>query len=137
MDNPDLTKAKELQGDMAQGSQQEVQQDNALAQGAQPVPGGEAQPMPPPGGPAAHAKQPGSFLQTRNRGASASVMSDMRWQPKLNPKVAARIKQFEKPLLPGTTPATNDPATTTVVKNPQTPVTASMRTAQDLIEEIG
>ena len=134
MDNPDLTKAKELQQDMQQGSQQEVQQDNAMAQGAQPVPGGEGQPMPPPGGPAGHAKQPGSFLQTRNRGASASVMDDMRWQPKLNPKVAARIKQFEKPLLPGTQPATNDPATTTVVKNPQTPVTAAMRTAQDLIE---
>ena len=102
MDNPDLTKARELQGDMAQGSEQAIQQDNALAQGAQPVPGGEAQPMPPPGGPAGHPKQPGSFLQTRNRGASASVMGDMRWQPKLNPKVAARIKQFEKPLLPGT-----------------------------------
>jgi hypothetical protein len=137
MDNPDLTKARELQGDMQQGSNAEVQQDNEMAQGAQPsqpVPGGEAQPMPPPGGPAPHAKQPGSFLQTRNRGASASVMGDMRWQPKLNPKVAARIKQFEKPLLPGTTPATNDPATTTVVKNPQKPVTAAMRNAQDLIE---
>jgi hypothetical protein len=134
MDNPDLTKAKELQGDMAQGSEQQVQQDDAMAHGAQPVPGGEAQPMPPPGGPAGHAKQPGSFLQTRNRGASASVMGDMRWQPKLNPKVAARIKQFEKPLLPGTTPASNDPATTTVVKNPQRPVTAAARTAQDLIE---
>lgn len=125
-DNPDLTKAKELQGDMAQGSQAEVQQDNALAEGAQP--------MPPPGGPASHAKQPGSFLQTRNSGASAQITSDMRWQPKLNPKVAARIKQFEKPLLSGTTPATNDPATTTVVKDPQKPVTAAMRTAQDLIE---
>jgi hypothetical protein len=134
MDNPDLTKAKELQGDMAQGSQQEVQQDNAMAQGAQPVPGGEAQQMPPAGGPAPHAKQPGSFLQTRNRGASVSVMGDMRWQPKLNPKVAARIKQHEQPLLPGTTPATNDPATTTVVKSPQKPVTAAMRNAQDLIE---
>lgn len=138
MDNPDLTKAKELQQDMQQGSQAEVQEDNALAQGAQPPgqPTGaqEGQPMPPPGGPAPHAKQPGSFLQTRNSGASASVMGDMRWQPKLNPKVAARIKQFEKPLLPGTTPATNDPATTTVVKNPQKPVTAAMRTAQDLIE---
>jgi len=136
MDNPDLTKAKELQGDMAQGSEQQVQQDNAEAQGAQPqpIPGGEGQPMPPPGGPAAHGKQPGSFLQTRNRGASAQITSDMRWQPKLNPKVAARIKQFEKPLLPGTGPATNDPATTTVVKSPQRPVTATMRTAQDLIE---
>lgn len=137
MDNPDLTKAKELQGDMAQGSQQEVQQDNALAQGTQPappVPAPGAQPAPPPGGPASHPKQPGSFLQARNSGASASVMGDMRWAPKLNPKVAARIKQFEKPLLPGTTPASNDPATTTVVKNPQTPVTASMQTAQDLIE---
>jgi hypothetical protein len=61
-------------------------------------------------------------------------MGDMRWQPKLNPKVAARIKQFEKPLLPGTAPATNDPVTTTVVKNPQKPVTAAMRNAQDLIE---
>lgn len=134
MDNPDLTKAKELQGDMAQGSQQQVQQDDAMAQGAQPVPGGEAQQMPPAGGPAPHAKQPGSFLQTRNRGASVSVMGDMRWQPKLNPKVAARIKQHEQPLLPGTTPATNDPATTTVVKSPQRPVTAAARTAQDLIE---
>lgn len=136
MDNPDLTKARELQGDMAQGSEQQVQQDNAEAQGTQPqpVPGGEAQPMPPPGGPAGHAKQPGSFLQTRNRGASARITSDMRWQPKLNPKMAARIKQFEQPLLPGATPATNDPAITTVVKNPQKPVTASMRTAQDLIE---
>jgi hypothetical protein len=134
MDNPDLTKAKELQQDMQQGSQQEVQQDNAMARGAQPIPNSEGQPMPPPGGPAAHAKQPGSFLQTRNRGASASVMDDMRWQPKLNPKVAARIKQFEKPLLPGTAPATNDPATTTVVKNPQKPITAAMRNAQDLIE---
>jgi hypothetical protein len=126
MDNPDLTKAKELQGDMAQGSEQQVQQDNAEAQGAQP--------MPPPGGPASHTQQPGSYLQTRNSGASASITSDMRWQPKLNPKVAARIKQFERPLLPGTTPATNDPAETTVVKSPQKPVTASMRTAQDLIE---
>ena len=135
MDNPDLTKAKELQGDMAQGSQNEVQQDNAMAQGAQPVPEqAQGQPAPPPGGPQPNAKQPGSFLQTRKSGTSTSVMGDMRWQPKLNPKVAARIKQFEKPLLPGTTPATNDPATTTVVKNPQTPVTASMRTAQDLIE---
>lgn len=136
MDNPDLTKAKELQGDMAQGSEQQVQQDNAEAQGAQPqpIPGGEGQPMPPPGGPAGHAKQPGSFLQTRNRGVSAQITSDMRWQPKLNPKVAARIKQFEKPLLPGTTTATNDPATTTAVKSPQRPVTATMRTAQDLIE---
>jgi hypothetical protein len=137
MDNPDLTKAKELRGDDAQASEQNVQQDNAMAQGEQPpqaIPGGEAQPMPPPGGPAGHPKQPGSFLQTRNTSASASVMGDMRWQPKLNPKVAARIKTFEKPLLPGTQPATNDPATTTVVKNPQTPVTAAMRTAQDLIE---
>ena len=134
MDNPDLTKAKELQGDMAQGSEQAVQQDNAMAQGAQPVPGGEGQPMPPPGGPAPHAKQPGSFLQTRNRGASASVMGDMRWQPKLDPKVAARIKQFEKPLLPGTAPATNEPQEVVVTKSPQKPVTAAMRTAQDLIE---
>jgi len=135
MDNPDLTKARELQGDMAQGSQQEVQQDNAMAQGAQPpTQPTQGQPAPPPGGPQPHAKQPGSFLQTRKSGTSTSVMSDMRWQPKLNPKVAARIKQFEKPLLGGTAPATNDPVTTTVVKNPQKPVTASMRTAQDLIE---
>lgn len=136
MDNPDLTKAKELQGDMAQGSEQQIQQDNAEAQGAQPqpIPGGEGQPMPPPGGPAAHAKQPGSFLQTRNRGASAQITSDMRWQPKLNPKVAARIKQFEKPLLPGSTPASNDPQEVVVTKSPKKPVTAAMRTAQDLIE---
>lgn len=136
MNNPDLTKAKELQGDMAAGSEQQVQQDNAEAQGAQPqpIPGGEGQRMPPPGGPAGHAKQPGSFLQTRNRGASAQITSDMRWQPKLNPKVAARIKQFEKPLLPGTGPVANDPAITTVVKSPQRPVTATIRTAQDLIE---
>lgn len=129
MDNPDLTKAKELQNDMEKGSQQEVQQDNAAAQGLE-----GSQPMPPPGGPAPHAKQPGSFLQTRNTSTSAQVTSDMRWQPKLNPKVAARIKQFEQPLLSGTTPATNDPASTTVVKSPQKPVTAAMRTAQDLIE---
>ena len=129
MDNPDLTKAKELQNDMEQGSQQEVQQDNAAAHGL-----GGGQPMPPPGGPQPHAKQPGSFLQTRNTNTSAQVTSDMRWQPKLNPKVAARIKQFEQPLLPGTSAATNDPATTTVVKSPQKPVTAAMRTAQDLIE---
>ena len=134
MDNPDLTKAKELQGDMAQGSEQAVQQDAAMAQGAQPPAPAEGQPMPPPGGPAPHAKQPGSFLQTRNRGASASVMGDMRWQPKLDPKVAARIKQFEKPLLPGSTPATNEPQEVVVTKSPQKPVTAAMRTAQDLIE---
>ena len=104
-DNPDLTKARELQGDMQQGSQAEVQQDNSEAQGGgQPMPG--AQPMPPAGGP---APKPGSFLQTRNRGASASVMGDMRWQPKLTPAVAAQI-QAKKP------------------------VTAAMRNAQDLIE---
>lgn len=128
MDNPDLTKAKELQHDMAQGSQEQIQEDNALAQGTQ------SQPMPPPGGPAPRDKQPGSFLQTRNINTSAQITSDMRWQPKLNPKVAARIKHLEKPLLPGTAPASNDPVTTTVVKNPQKPVTAAMRTAQDLIE---
>ena len=104
-DNPDLTKARELQGDMQQGSQAEVQQDNSEAQGGgQPMPG--AQPMPPAGGP---APKPGSFLQTRNRGASASVMGDMRWQPKLTPAVAAQIQAGK-------------------------PVTAAMRTAQNLIE---
>ncbi len=131
MDNPDLTKAKELQGDVEQASQQNVQEDDSMVQ-HQGEPQG--QPMPPVGGPQSHPKQPGSFLQTRNRGASASVMGDMRWQPKLNPKTAARIKQFEKPLLPGTTPASNDPQEVVVTKSPQKPVTAAMRTAQDLIE---
>jgi hypothetical protein len=135
MDNPDLTKAQELQGADQQAAGQNVQQDvmgipsepsaaaNAFGQGGAPV------------APHPHAgQQPGSFLQTRNRGASASVMSDMRWQPKLNPKVAARIKRFEKPLTPSTKPATNDPVHVTVTKNPQKPVTAAMRNAQDLIE---
>ena len=131
MDNPDLTKAKELQGDTEQASQKNVQEDDSMVQHqAEP----QGQPMPPVGGPQSHPKQPGSFLQTRNTSASASVMGDMRWQPKLNPKVAARIKQFEKPLLPGTTPATNDPQEVVVTKSPQKPVTAAMRTAQDLIE---
>ncbi len=129
MDNPDLTKAQELQGDMAQGSEQEVQQDNALAQGAET-------PAAPSAEPAGHAppKQEGSFLTARNSAASASVMGDMRWQPKLNPKVAARINQQERPIKTTTKPATNEPVTTTVVKNPAKPVTATMRTAQDLIE---
>ena len=131
MDNPDLTKAKELQNDTEQASQKNVQEDDSMVQ-HQGEPQG--QPMPPPGGPQSHPKQPGSFLQTRNTSASASVMSDMRWQPKLNPKVAARIKHFEKPLLPGKTPASNEPQEVVVTKNPQKPVTAAMRTAQDLIE---
>lgn len=131
MDNPDLTKAKELQGDVEQASEKNVQEDDSMVQHQEEPQG---QPMPPVGGPQSHPKQPGSFLQTRNRGASASVMGDMRWQPKLNPKAAARIKQFEKPLLPSTTPATNDPQEVVVTKSPQKPVTAAMRTAQDLIE---
>jgi len=124
--NPDLARAQELQQAMEQGAQGQVDQDLAESQGQQPAPA--------PGGPAPTQRQPGSFLQTRNRGASASVMGDMRWQPKLNPKLAARIKQFEKPLLPGSPPASNDPATTQIVKSPQKPVTAAMQTAQDLIE---
>lgn len=131
MDNPDLTKAKELQGDDQQASQKNVQEDDSMVQHEEEPQG---QPMPPAGGPQSHPKQPGSFLQTRNTSASAGVMGDMRWQPKLNPKVAARIKQFEKPLLPGTTPASNDPQEVVVTKSPQKPVTAAMRTAQDLIE---
>jgi hypothetical protein len=131
MDNPDLTKAKELQGDDQQAAQKNVQEDDSMVQHQEEPQG---QPMPPAGGPQSHPKQPGSFLQTRNTSASASVMGDMRWQPKLNPRVAARIKQFEKPLLPGTTPASNDPQEVVVTKSPQKPVTAAMRTAQDLIE---
>jgi hypothetical protein len=61
-------------------------------------------------------------------------MGDMRWQPKLNPRLAARIKQFEKPLIPGSPPASNEPTDVTVVKSPQKPVTAAMHRAQDLIE---
>lgn len=131
MDNPDLTKAKELQGDDQQAAQKNVQEDDSMVQHQEEPQG---QPMPPAGGPQSHPKQPGSFLQTRNTSASASVMGDMRWQPKLNPRVATRIKQFEKPLLPGTTPASNDPQEVVVTKSPQKPVTAAMRTAQDLIE---
>ena len=57
MDNPDLTKAKELQGDTEQAAQQNVQEDDSMVQHQEEPQG---QPMPPAGGPQSHPKQPGS-----------------------------------------------------------------------------
>lgn len=124
-DNPDLEKAQQIQQDMQEGGNVTIQQDNAMAAGEQGQPQGPDEP-----------KQPGSLLQqkTRNPQPTASVMSDMRWQPKLNPRLAGRINQSEKPLSTSGQPATNEPTTETVTSNPQKPVTSAMKTAQDMIE---
>lgn len=120
LDNPDLNKAQELNQDFEQGDDQTIQNDNAAAAGAPPQP---------------QAQQQGSYLQqARKQPATARVISDMRWSPKINPKVAGRINQSERPIKTTPQPATNEPTTETVTSNPTKPVTSAMQTAQGLIE---
>jgi intein/homing endonuclease len=115
--NPDLTRAKEIQQEMQQGDM-EASQPQQPEQG---IPSPQEQP-----------KQPGSYLQkkTRNPMSTASVMSDMRWQP----KISARINKGERPIKQTSKPATNEPTTEIVTSNPITPVTSAMKTAQELID---
>ncbi len=127
LDNPDLQKAQELQQAQDIGSQNTVNQN---LQGAEM---GGGPPAPPEGQQAPHGGHGGPGAGAVNSLATAAVMGDMRWSPKLDAKTAAKINHLERPIKTGKKPATNDPAHPTVIKSPQRPVTSGMRTAQDLI----
>lgn len=127
-DNPDLEKAKKIEEEMKQGDEEAaIPADSASApgedignQGAPPAAQGQ--------------KQPGSYLQqTRNSQPTASVKGDMRWTPKVHPKVAARINQIEKPIKATSQAATNEPTNATVTSDQTQPVTAAMLTARHLM----
>lgn len=129
--NPDLQKAQQIEEEMKEKDMAAAGQGGAPETGPQGMQEGIE-------GPGVQ-NQPGSFLQqkTRNQGPTASVMSEMRWEPKLDPRVAARINQHEQPVRTTSKPATNEPVKETVTKDQTKPVTSSvtptMRTAQQLI----
>lgn len=131
-DNPDLTKAKGIEEEMKEN-------DNVVV----PPEGGDtsAEPDLQGGAPAQPAqKQPGTFLEqkTRNVAPTASVKSDMKWEPKVNPRVAGRVNKSERPLSGTNQPATNEPTKQVVIGDQAKPVTSSftpaMLTARNLIE---
>jgi len=133
-DNPDLNKAQEIKQKMRQDDEALVQSPEGSPEnvGNQGMPQGPDTQMPDQ----THEQGGGggSFMQTRNRVPTASVMSEMRWAPAIDSKLAGRINQFEQPIQATKKPATNQPANPAVVKNPTKPVTAAMRTAQELIQ---
>jgi hypothetical protein len=136
MGNPDLEKAKKVREEAAEHDEQEE-----LNPAPESPPGSVPQPQPggaPVGqeenGPQHHQHPPaGSFLQTRNRQPTGAVMSEMRWAPRIDEKLAGRINKQEVPIK-GTPAPTGQPTQVTVVKSPTQPVTAAMRNAQELIQ---
>jgi hypothetical protein len=135
-DNPDLTKAKEIQQEFKDADAESLtvpdEEGGPPPEGA-PAPGGGS---PPSSG----APQPGSFMQqhARNSGLTASLINEMHWIPELHPRVAARINQNERPIRQTQKPATNEPNQEKVVSDQDKPVTSSvtptMLTAQTLIQ---
>lgn len=120
-DNPNLEKAKLRDEALEMGGGQTTVPEDADAEN---------------GAPAQGATQPGSFLQAekaKKSGPPAGVMSSMRWEPKLNPKVAGKINQIERPVRPVSRPVTDEP-NETVTSDPGHPVTSAFRTAQDMIQ---
>lgn len=88
-DNPDLQKADQIHQEMQQNDEAMVQQPQGSPEniGNQGPPQGPGQPQ--PGQP--QQKLPGSFMQARNPRPTASVMSEMRWAPVLDSKLASEI----------------------------------------------
>jgi hypothetical protein len=124
LDNPDLQRAREL--DLSNQLEQQGDKVEIPSEDQSGIHGPEA--------PSETGESPaeGTYLTTRNRTGSSQVISDMRWTPKANPKVAAKINTAERPVKSSPTPATDEP--NEVVTSDQThPVTAAMQTAQQLI----
>jgi hypothetical protein len=121
-DNPDLDKAEQIRDEMKQ-------QDEAQAgpQPQAPQPGGP--PDAGPGGPPPATNGP------TKAPATAKVTDEMSWRTFVHPKTAARINQVEVPIRPASPPATDEPRTETVTSDQTRPVTAAMRTAQQLIAQ--
>lgn len=131
-DNPDLTKAKQIEEEMKDNDSITVPNED----GTQPDPqAAQNGPEAVPG-----QTQPGSFLQdkTRNVAPTASVKSDMNWKPQVNPRVAGRVNKTERPIKTTNQPATNEPTQEVVISDQAKPVTSSftpaMLTARNLIE---
>lgn len=122
-DNPDLDKAQEIR--------QEMKQEDEAAALPQEAPQ-ESTPAPDTGGGAPGGAPPASNGPT-NPQATAKVTSEMSWRTYVHPKTAARINQVEVPIRPASQPATDEPRKETVTSDQTRPVTAAMRTAQQLI----
>jgi hypothetical protein len=126
-DNPDLTKAKEIDAEMEAGDDKTIQQMN---QQDPPSPGAVGDEGQPP-------KKPGSMLQDQSQATksqpTASVKGEMQWTPYVHQRVAGRINPQEIPVRNSPKPATNEPIREIVTGDQTTPVTSAMLTAQSLM----
>jgi hypothetical protein len=122
-DNPDLSQAEKIRGEMKELEGQEAQ---PAQPGQQPAP---------PGGqpPAAGGQGPLSSQSSTNSPVNAQVKNSMSWQPFVTEKTAARINKVEKPIYPAATVTTNEPTSQVVTSDQSRPVTAAMLTAQRLM----
>jgi hypothetical protein len=115
-DNPDLSKAKDT--DLREQNGEDGKEDDAF----EDIPEGQLGPV---------DSQP-----TSNPQALAHVRSDMAWETSLPSRVAATNPDRENPVLPGNRAATDEPKET-VLEDPTTPVTSSVRTASEFIAAAG
>jgi hypothetical protein len=115
-DNPDLSKAKDT--DLREQNGEDGKEDEAF----EDIPEGQLGPV---------DSQP-----TSNPQALAHVRSDMAWETSLPSRVAATNPDRENPVLPGNRAATDEPKET-VLEDPTTPVTSSVRTASEFIAAAG
>jgi hypothetical protein len=80
-------------------------------------------------------EEPASPLEARNDAAPGPVTSSMsNFTPRVHPRLAGRINVIEKPIKPGSAPATDEPQET-VIRDESKPVTS--RSAAGLIEAAG
>jgi transcription initiation factor TFIIIB Brf1 subunit/transcription initiation factor TFIIB len=114
-DNPDLSKAKDT--DLREQNSEDGKED-----AFEDIPEGQLGPV---------DSQP-----TSNPQALAHVRSDMAWETSLPSRVAATNPDRENPVLPGNKAATDEPKET-VLEDPTTPVTSSVRTAREFIAAAG
>jgi hypothetical protein len=112
LDNPDLTKGEDEELD------QEMEQQEAFVDPAQPDP---AQPDPAALAEGQEENQGKSYLNTKKTQATSKVINSMRWTPKIYKRGTAPKPQGDEP-------------EETTISDQSTPVTSSLKTAQDMVE---